>query len=174
MGPERWSDDGSIRTEAARCPRPPLPDDLTASMFLCLKYLDVEQLDGWVASLAAIADPRWGAAVIAWLVGFESLCAVGIQQPVDLGSLPDRSPLLTWEGSYLLSGTYTGAAPTQPLPPFLPRESVEVFRESIDRHVDEGQILSWAVRFAEFPYLEDAAYWLPDELLALRRRRSTR
>lgn len=95
---------------------------LSASLFFCAKYLEVERVKPWFMSVTAIPNKYWQAQLITWLVGAHPILTGEITQPAEFPE--DLSFGVGWEWSHVLKGGYSGGheAAIQNIP-FLPAQN---------------------------------------------------
>jgi len=125
--------------------------DLSASLFFCIKYLMVDEIEGWVRSVLAISDSHWRAQILVWLVGSDLLLGEKAAQPSDL---EDREPRVEWELSHRLAGNYTGRF-DEPilLTPFIPNANKVAFRAALRDYLTDSQLLEWRKSIEKIDYL---------------------
>jgi hypothetical protein len=108
---------------------------LSASLFLCIKYLKQVDLENWFRSVMAIPNLYWRAQIIVWLIGAHPILVGNIMQPSEFS----EHGLFTvnWDWSHTLSGNYSGnfELPIH-LIPFLPKEN----RETVIQLVQQWDI----------------------------------
>lgn len=95
---------------------------LSASLFLCAKYLPSELVAPWFESVIAIPNKYWTAQIITWLTGAYAILSDEIGQP---GDFPEHGAFgVGWEWSHVLKGNYSGSFdPPIRLVQFLPVEN---------------------------------------------------
>ena len=77
--------------------------DLAASMFLCLRLIKTEDVEGWVQSIFAIGCPYWRAQILTWYIGAKPL----LEGKVLFPSQFDRwTPQIDWSGSHYVNGEH--------------------------------------------------------------------
>ena len=80
--------------------------DLGASMALCLRLIEPEDIMGWVQSIFAIDCPYWRAQVLTWYIGAKPLLDGKVQFPSQF----DRwTPQIGWNWSHGIDGRYDQA-----------------------------------------------------------------
>lgn len=95
---------------------------LSASLFLCAKYLPADDVPDWFGSVLAIPDLRWTAQALTWLVGADAILAGGHAWP---DALSHADPFAAdWDRSHALRGTPPpGVPPWGERAPFVPAEN---------------------------------------------------
>lgn len=97
---------------------------LSASLFLCLKYLPSMLVGPWFHSVASISNIYWQAQLTVWLVGVHPILTNEIEQPAQLSEELHWS--VGWNWSHVLAGDYTGKSePSIKQIPFLPARNRE-------------------------------------------------
>lgn len=108
-GIARWSKAGNL---------------LSASLFFCIKYLPLSDVEAWFRSVIAVRNDYWQVQIITWLVGAHPILTGQILQPSEF---PEVTPFgIDWEQSHVLNGCDADnyESPLQRLP-FLPIENRE-------------------------------------------------
>jgi hypothetical protein len=126
---------------------------LSASMFLCLKYLRADEVGTWLRSVLAIREPRWRAQVMSWLLGAHAVLTGAVRQP----SKFDQSgyPRIDWDWSHCLSGDYyNGDTGECRRLDFIPEANREAALLCVKEHFDEAAFLDWLVSFETIPSVE--------------------
>lgn len=77
--------------------------DLAASLMLCARLIEQDDIDGWVQSIFAIECPFWHAQIMIWYLDAQPFLKGKIKFPSELH---DRSPSISWSGSHVLQGCY--------------------------------------------------------------------
>jgi len=136
---------------------------LSASLFFCLKYLEVQELRPWLDSVLTIADPRWRAQITIWLVGAHRMLSGSVRQPSALSR--DDYPKIDWEWSHCLQGDYSGRHGGDGRRVDFTSETTRLEAlEAIKAHFSEAKRLEWLASFASDPELETGLgslpYWL--------------
>jgi hypothetical protein len=134
---------------------------LSASLFFCLKYLDVEQIEAWIASLLAIPSPYWRAQIMVWLLGAHGVLSGRIAQPSELSR--DDYPRIAWAWSHCLSGDYSGVdGGEDKLLEFIPAANRRAALQCVTSHFTETVFLDWLASIAAEPSLEAELGTTPD------------
>ena len=125
---------------------------LSASLFLCLKYLPEDAIESWFESVLAVPDPYWHEQVIVWLVGAYPILTNAIEQP---SQFPEYGPYrMGWDWSHVLRGNYTGdLRPEVPLTTFLPEPN----RETLLRGARGVDVTEFFEELETNPDLEELA-----------------
>jgi hypothetical protein len=148
MGPDGWSRRGEINRGAILRRRWLLgagwdwgapSGDLSASLFLCLKYLSPAEIGPWLRSVLEIRDPCWRAQLIAWFVAAHPLLEGTVEGLPALLRSGDRRPALFWTDSNLLTG-----APA----PFLPEANRRAALDAVARFFAETAFVDWTADVA--------------------------
>ena len=99
-----WSDAGSL---------------LSASLFLCIKYLPPADVEPWFHTALAIPDRHWQVQLATWLVGAHAMLTGKVQQPgqfLEVGGFG-----IGWSWSHILDGVCRdGDGQPRDTGPFLP------------------------------------------------------
>lgn len=77
--------------------------DLAASMFLCLRLIKTEDIDGWVQSIFAIGCPYWRAQILTWFIGAKPLLEGKVFFP---SQFDGWTPKIDWSGSHYINGEH--------------------------------------------------------------------
>jgi hypothetical protein len=138
---------------------------LSASLFLHLKYLELQELEPWLDSVLAIDEPHWRAQVMIWLLGAHRLLTGAVRQPS--GFSPDDYPQIDWEWSHCLQGDYSGLnGGDGSQVDFIPEANRLAALEAVKAHFTETVCLDWLASFAADPALEAelaaTPYWFFD------------
>ncbi len=147
--------------------------DFSASMFFCLKYLEAEEIDGWMKSVLAIRCPHWRAQVIAWFVGAQKMLNGEMRQPADLQAIRRASgvPKVDWEDSHCLDGNYSDEwtkHTNKQVPDYLLPAANRTQALATVRSVMTQDLLNdWLVSMRRFEYLEAELLYLPKQFLEL-------
>lgn len=138
---------------------------LSASMFLCLKYLLPREVKPWLESLLAIDKSHWRAQVLIWLLGANRMLTGAIRQPSQFA--PSDYPSIDWAWSHCLKGNYSGdyrgnVAQVD----FIPDANRRAAIEAVKGHFTEAVFLDWLQSFTTDPSLEaelaDTPFWFFD------------
>jgi hypothetical protein len=138
---------------------------LSASMFLCLKYLDAQDVQPWLGSVLAIADPFWRAQVMLWLIGAHEMLTGVVRQPSRFTH--NDYPGIDWEWSHCLNGNYSGIHDGEAgRIDFIPEANRLTALETVRAHFTEAACMDWLASFATDTSLEQALaaapYWFFD------------
>lgn len=122
---------------------------LSASMFLCLKYLRADEVGTWLRSVLAIREPRWRAQIMSWLLGAHAVLTGAVRQP----SKFDRAgyPRIDWDWSHCLSGDYPSETGECRRLDFIPQANREAALLCVKEHFDEAAFLDWLASFETIP-----------------------
>lgn len=127
--------------------------DFSAGMFLCAKYLDIDQLDGWLDSVFAIPCPLWRTQLYMWLLAAHPLLSGQVLTVADLDER--ESAEAQWSGSLVLKGDYTGNYAGSPTSvPLLSVERCERVLASVSRNVSVATYFAWLDDLKAHDYLE--------------------
>lgn len=77
--------------------------DLAASMILCLRLVEPEDIKGWVQSIFAIDCPYWRAQVLTWYIGAKPLLDGKVHFP---SQFDGWSPQISWSWSHGINGLH--------------------------------------------------------------------
>lgn len=142
MGRDGWTPRGEIKRGAILRRRWGLgagwewrrpAGDLSASMFLCLKYLPRREIAPWLHSAFHIRDPFWRGQLLAWFVGAREILDGSIGHPADL-PLTGR-PSVCWSDSNLVT---CAAAP------FAPQENRRAALDAVAAFFEDIPFSEWA------------------------------
>lgn len=115
---------------------------LSSSLFFCAKYLPSEAVQPWFASTLAIADPRWTAQMMVWLVGAHPILTGEVTQPADLAI--DHPFNVGWDSHHALSGNYSGdLGRDAPLSQFLPPENSQAILRVVRTCATLDKLVAW-------------------------------
>ncbi|MCD9026719.1 hypothetical protein LDO26_00630 [Luteimonas sp. BDR2-5] len=134
--------------------------DLSASLFLHLKYLVPEEVPGWMASVLAIACPYWRAQLLVWCVGAHGALTGRVDAPANFRE--PGVPSVEWVWSHCLDQHFPG----EPAP-FFPRANCQAALDAIAATMDETKLLEWVLSIAEDAELEAELFDIPDRFRAL-------
>ena len=119
---------------------------LSASMFLCLKYLRADEVVTWLRSVLAIREPRWRAQIMSWLLGAHAVLVGDVRQPSKFDQ--PEGPRIDWDLSHCLSGDYhNGKTGESRRLDFIPEANREAALHCIKEHFDEDTFLAWMTSF---------------------------
>jgi hypothetical protein len=121
--------------------------DLSASLFLCLKYLPTAQVAPWFRSVLQIASPHWRGQVLVWLVGAHEQLRSPAQWPFTLE--PTAYPAVSWEASYCLKpveGLENPAASGHDN--WLPEASCQIVIDEVRAYFTDDVFLAWLESFS--------------------------
>ena len=129
--------------------------DFSAFMTFCLKYLPVEQMEGWLRSVFRITDPHWRAQLVVWYLGMQDYC---LQSERSLpGSWPNPGcPNIAWAGcdyinDYLYENNKDAIAENDV---FIPAANRQALQATVAAVMDEKVFMEWLQSFSAAPYLE--------------------
>ena len=130
--------------------------DFAASMFFCLKYLEVNEVPHWIGSVFAIECPHWRTQILAWLCGAENFFDGTMTQPTELNNY--YGPQVEWELSLIIDGRNNAynesEEPSEPIE-FLPAANLSCCRETVTEILDEALLSDWLESLMDFEYLFD-------------------
>ncbi len=141
MDASKWQDQTPILGRVLHAaPSPRRPDwlwhrpssDLSASLFLCIKYLSPSEIAPWTRSVFAISDPHWRAQILVWLAASWPLLDGSHRYP---SHLDVAAPPVDWEWSHCISGTQ---AVVDPLGPFIADENIAAFKQAVRDLIRDG------------------------------------
>lgn len=135
--------------------------DLSASLFLCLKYLPASAVGTWFRSVLEIPSPHWRAQIIAWLVGAHALLLGAKMWPseLEIGAYPG----VDWDWSHCLrpelaTQDESGAAA---MACWLPEENRRRVLEEVRAYFSEDVYLLWLESISRADYLEQELAQIP-------------
>ena len=155
---------------------------VSATLFLCLKYLPAEQIDGWLESILKIDCAFWRGQIMVWLLGAKPLLEGRISQPAEFN---ESTPSIKWEWSHSLKGNYTGnftaeAGLMQPMSPddglkqtgsghtpFICGANRAAFNCACRRMLTRETRETWCYQVMSIPLLEDEMGGSIDEFATL-------
>lgn len=128
--------------------------DLSASLFLCLKYLPISAVKMWFRSVLEIESPHWRAQIIVWLVGAHELL-LGLKRwpsELEIGAYPSVS----WDWSHCLTPELAvdeqlGAPP---MICWLPEEACAQLFGEVRSYFTEDVFLAWLESISKVEYLQ--------------------
>lgn len=123
---------------------------LSASMFLCLKYLRHEEIGPWLTSVFEIEDPHWRALVMSWLLGAHPVLAGAERQPDRFEKL---YPDIQWAWSHCFNGNYPGVDDVAPID-FISTANLDAAMLTVRSYFTEAAMLDWIEAFARDPSVE--------------------
>ena len=126
--------------------------DLSASLFFCSKYLDVENFDNWLETVLRIDCPHWRAQLIVWFPAAEAVFAGKIEQPAGLG----EHSSIAWGHSHVLDGHYTGRYEDENTIPFLSERCRAKKYEVLKSRLSQVDLEAWLDSVAPIEYLRKA------------------
>jgi hypothetical protein len=126
--------------------------ECSAVMFFCLRYLQPEELPGWVESITSIQDVYWRGHLLVWLVGFMELVS---KPPITFRKFEKTVPQLEWDNSFLARMWEDGNE-------FLSPQNIEGFHREIRARIPPEVLLHWVDDFAAQPKLADHLFDIPD------------
>ena len=141
---------------------------LSASLFLCAKYLPPGDVPGWFGSALAVPDGRWTAQVLTWLVGAHPVLAGEAVWP---SALSYSDPFAAgWYSSHALCGTPPpgATAPAGGPSPFLPAENRAALLEAA-RAFDADAFFEGFLTDPELEHVAAEAATLPERFYDLYR-----
>jgi hypothetical protein len=123
-------------------------EEVSISLFFCLKYLCREEIAGWVKSLASINDPFWQGHLLVWLLGFDNY----INQPhTTYQGVKKTAPNLRWQNDFLCDER-----------DFLPEVNVHAFLDSVRLEINAETLFRWIDSFSQRPALQETLWNIPD------------
>lgn len=142
--PKFLVDRGVLRRWSCRNAR----EEVSISLFFCLKYLHPEEIAGWVKSLAAIDDPFWQGHLLVWLLGFDDLIN---QPPATDQWIRKGATSIRWQYDYLSDER-----------DFLPEVNVQTFLDSVRQEINAETLFRWVDSFSQQPALKETLCNIPD------------
>lgn len=125
-------------------------EHIGATLCLCLKYLEQDEIDAWARSIFAISDPHWRSQMMQWFLSAELLLGVGNVQPGD----SRLDGILSWRSSHCLKGNYSGsfAEPVECIP-FIPAMNKAAFKTAASDVLTLNMLESWQASIEAIDYL---------------------
>jgi len=138
---------------------------ISATLFLCLKYLHPDQIGGWVESVFRIDCPYWRGQLMIWLLGAKPFFEGKISQPKQF---EDLEPEITWEYSHCLSGEFppdmelvlppgfddSTRQTRNYMTPFVSDANRAAFNDACHRALPDATREDWCAQVAAVPLLE--------------------
>ena len=125
--------------------------DLSSAFFLCLKYLDVAEVEGWFRSALVIPSPHWRAQVLAWLVGAHS-CLLNGAWPSTFKT--EASPSVEWAWSHCI-GPELVQGDFRTNFDFLPVASRGKVLKLVNEYFTDEVYSDWLTSISNVPYLQE-------------------
>jgi len=135
--------------------------DLSASLFLCLKYLPTSSVATWFRSVLDIPSPHWRAQIITWLVGARELLLGLKKWPSELET--GAYPGVDWDWSHCLrpelaTNDDSGAPP---MTCWLPDEACYRVLEEVRLYFTDDKFLLWLESISSVKYLQQELAQIP-------------
>jgi hypothetical protein len=133
---------------------------LSASMFLCLKYLEPGAVEAWIGSALMIEEAHWRAQLMCWLSGEYGVLTGKVRQP---SAFDERAyPRIGWDWSHILDGDQSPNrdGSTEKVD-FIPEPKRQVALDKVRAHFTEAVCLDWLASFAADSELEAAMAAVP-------------
>ncbi len=116
---------------------------ISASLFLCLTYLPLSEIETWAGSVLAIESIYFRANLLAWLAGaFEPLT----KSPNPFLAISKSSINLTWTESFLLESHS----------PVIPTENIALFFRTTREILTFEKLLDWVQDMEKYPSMASA------------------
>ena len=133
----------------------------SASIFLCWKYLRIDEIETWFRSVLQIESVYWRAQLLMWLLGAHSFFSGEVTQPAQLKR---RKPNLSWEDSEnLLDGFYEDHPRRAEPDVFLQIESIEALASAVAKHLSPELFFAWLDSFAKCHGLQGELLEMPEQ-----------
>jgi len=128
--------------------------DLSASLFLCLKYLPASEVRMWFRSVLEIESPHWRAQIIGWLVGAHDLLLGLKTWPSELET--EAYPSVSWDWSHCLTPQLAidDKSGSSPVVCWLPDESRRQLVQEVRSYFTEDMFLVWLESISTVEYLQ--------------------
>lgn len=141
--------------------------DLSASMFLCLKYLPNDLVESWFESVLAIRSPHWRAQVFVWLVGANAMLEGRVSWPSEFDL--EAYPSIAWEWSHCLrpDTVILDALGETRTESFLPRAARNSALSVVRRYFTRDTFREWGQSIARISYLEAELAAIPSTFEAM-------
>lgn len=128
--------------------------DLAASLVLCLRLVDDEDLEGWVDSIFSIDCPYWRAQLLTWYVGARSLLNDRIQFPNQFdewtANYNSTNPRIGWDCSHVVGQMQGGKSVAESI---FPNGRVANFRGIFEAHLARTDLGIWKEEILKVPAL---------------------
>jgi hypothetical protein len=125
--------------------RPYCSGAISASLFFCLTYLHIDEIDEWTRSLLIIESDYFHAHLLAWLVGAHPILTAD-SWPL---AVLDRAPMeIDWQHSFLLNDRT----------PRIPAANVEKFFSVVSEDLSLQTLLNWVQDISQIPELYESFY----------------
>lgn len=128
--------------------------DLSASLFLCLKYLPASSVRMWFRSVLEIESPHWRAQIIVWLVGAHELLLGLKKWPSELEM--EAYPSVSWDWSHCLTPELAidDKSGSSPMICWLPEDSRAQLLGEVWSYFTEDVFLAWLESISKVEYLQ--------------------
>lgn len=128
--------------------------DLSASLFLCMKYLPVSSVRPWFRSVLDIEAPHWRAQIIAWLVGAQELLLGLKTWPSELEI--EAYPSVSWDWSHCLRPELAvdDRSGATPMTRWLPEAACSQVLEEVRSYFNDDVYLTWLESISTVEYLQ--------------------
>ncbi|RXR03539.1 hypothetical protein [Pseudoxanthomonas composti] len=135
--------------------------DLSASLFLCIKYLPAPAVTTWFRSVLEISSPHWRAQLIAWLVGANELLTGAKTWPSELKT--EAYPNVGWEWSHCLGPGLAIAddSGSPVLTMWLPEDACRRVVDEVRNYFTDDTFLLWLESISSVDYLEEELEQIP-------------
>src|SRR5262249_35717069 len=161
MKPEFWDDEGEcsaayrqgwIRSDGQPIYHVLCSGAISASLFFCLKYLDLTHIKRWVESIIRIRSSYFRAHFMVWLASFHEITSG--TSSFSFAALESASNSIDWRASHLLESTN----------PKISDASIKQFFETLTENMDTQVILSWVSEASKYRELDELlnGYRIPD------------
>ncbi len=128
--------------------------DLAASLVVCLRLVDDEELAGWVDSIFLIDCPYWRAQLLTWHVGARPLLSEQIHFPnqFDAWTANDnnKNPSIGWDGSHVVREIQGSKSLAESI---FPNGRVARFRGIFEAHLQNADLSKWKEEILKVPAL---------------------
>lgn len=127
--------------------------DFAASMFFCLKYLEANDIPGWIKSAFAIPCPRWRAQMLVWLCDVKSFLDSTLLQPSEMEG--NYTLYGGWAWSHIINGRNMAYNEWKEPIEFLSAGNRARCHETISELLNEKLLSEWLESLMEFESLFD-------------------
>lgn len=147
MSDRYWNEENDLKGEFHRVGRwnqlPACTGPLSASLFLCLELLSVDQFDNWLHSILKIDGMYWKANLSCWFVSAHQL----VFEPKLFANVDaNLSPCIDWEHDYLIQEAFVRCNKTK----------LPIFFEKLREQLDLPRYLVWIEPLSDDKRIADA------------------